>query len=255
MRINVFNNSKSGKAHSIKIFLEESLNHKINSKAVTIEHKAVASDYKALKKCFKSDKTSPTRMLHRFVTRENFDKGEGTYFAGSLNNENFIVFVDTNWTKAVALTRKGRSYEETSYELVIADKEGRFGTVYNASRHNIIDIESEEDTIGTEDFVAAIEVVSIKDEQIAKLQAALKAMEAERDMYKGTVKEIAKKTTSAGIEYAQKALEVYGESESEIEIDPKAKKMASKIAYRMTKNDKEQEMWNELDGYFKDPTE
>lgn len=168
MRITLFNNAKSGKEHQIRFFLEETKNYKDNSKETKVENLIKGRTYSELTKQCSSAVCSPTRVLRRFLNKNDFNKGEGQYFAGSINGNGFVVFVDETWSTADVLFREGRSYKERRYEMIIADCNTRFGTAYNIYANTEIEEQEQEDEkVYPTDVETLLAIIKAKDEQLA----------------------------------------------------------------------------------------
>lgn len=167
MRITIFNNAKSGKEHQIRFFLEETKNFKDNSKETKVENLIKGSTYSQLSKQCSSSVGSPTRVLRRFLNKHDFNKGEGQYFAGSINGNGFVVFVDETWSTADVLFREGRSYKERRYEMVIADCNTRFGTAYNIYSNTEVEESEQDEKVYPTDVETLLAIIKAKDEQLA----------------------------------------------------------------------------------------
>lgn len=167
MRITIFNNAKSGKEHQIRFFLEETKNFKDNSKETKVENLIKGSTYSQLSKQCSSSVGSPTRVLRRFLNKHDFNKGEGQYFAGSINGNGFVVFVDETWSTADVLFREGRSYKERRYEMVIADCNTRFGTAYNIYSNTEVEETEQDEKVYPTDVETLLAIIKAKDEQLA----------------------------------------------------------------------------------------
>ncbi|WP_205955090.1 hypothetical protein [Pantoea stewartii] len=164
MRLSIYNNSKSKKPNEVKFHVSGT------TKVTKQEIKIRSTSFKSLVKQCSSKSGDETYVLRRFLNKNCTDMGDGQYIAGKLETgNNFLVFINESWTIATVVQREGRSYTTKNYEMVIADKEGKMGVVYNIYSNTEIVNGEPSDSVTAEDINTLLEVIRIKDRQIEKL--------------------------------------------------------------------------------------
>lgn len=164
MRITLYNNSKSNKPNAVTFHVQGT------TKVTKQEIKIQSDSLKGLVKQCSSKSGDETFVLRRFLNKSCEDQGKGFYIAGKLEaGNNFMIHVNDSWTIATVVQREGRSYSNKKYEMVIADKEGKMGVVYNIyTKTELFNNEAGSEVVA-EDIQTLMEVIRIKDRQIEKL--------------------------------------------------------------------------------------